>query len=90
MLNTRFFEKLGEGGVHSPAPDSLSDAYTNLAPTTDTDTGETTPEKYRYEEAPGSNITFHTLLQLDPKLKDKLKEIYKKFKRPNWTEVKHK
>jgi hypothetical protein len=23
-------------------------------------------------------------------LKDKLKEIYKKFKRPNWTEVKHK
>ncbi len=67
---------------------SNSDAYTNLTPGVDTNTGETTPEKDKYEGVPGSHISLTQLLKVYPGLKDRMKEIYKQFQRPNWTNVK--
>lgn len=90
-MNLRSFKRYGLGGVHMSAPENLGDAYT--APGTSyidpesKNTGETTIEKDRYQDVPGSRITFNTLIKIYPELKEKMKEVWKQFQRVNWEGV---
>jgi len=89
VVNLNGLKRKAYENDHMTGPDSNSDAYTNLAPNIDTNTGETTPEKDKYEGVPGGkSVPLTTLFKIYPGLKDSLKKVWKQFQRVNWNEVK--